>query len=85
MGPFPWKHGKLNHACIYADYPSPSSPEYIECAANATLIAAAPDLLEALQKAFLYINGGPGYTPENRMAAYHAARAAIAKATGEQS
>ena len=52
--------------------------------ANARLMAAAPDLLDALQKAFLYINGGPGYTPENRMAAYHAARAAIAKATGEQ-
>lgn len=46
VGPFPWKEGKLNHACIYADYPS--SREHAECEANARLIAAAPDLLEAL-------------------------------------
>jgi len=50
VGPFPWKQGKLNHACIYADYPS--SAEHAECLANALLIAAAPELLSALQ----YIN-----------------------------
>jgi len=50
VGPFPWKHGKLNHACIYADYPTPGGPEYVVAVANAVLIAAAPDLLEALKK-----------------------------------
>jgi hypothetical protein len=48
VGPFPWKNGKLNHACIYADYPCPLSIEYKTAVANATLIAAAPDLLAAL-------------------------------------
>lgn len=45
-----------------------------ECEANARLIAAAPDLLEALQ--VLVENGGIG--PEQM---FHDARAAIAKAT----
>lgn len=47
IGPFPWKGDKQNHACIYADYPN--TPQYAQCSANAHLIAAAPDLLEALQ------------------------------------
>lgn len=46
VGPFPWKDGKLNHACIYADYPS--NKDHAECEANAVLIAAAPDMLAAL-------------------------------------
>ena len=46
VGPFPWKRGELNHACIYADYPS--SADHAQCEANARLIAAAPDLLAAL-------------------------------------
>lgn len=54
-----------------------------ESAANAHLIAAAPEMLEALRLAHVYINGGTGYTPENHKAAYEAVRAAIAKATGE--
>lgn len=43
--------------------------------ANARLIAAAPDLLEALQMLLEFPNTGPATTT---------ARAAIAKSTGEQ-
>ena len=50
IGPFPWKDGKQNHACIYADYPG-TGPIEKELLANARLIAAAPDLLEACEKA----------------------------------
>ena len=48
-----------------------------ECAANAQLLAAAPDLLEALQK-LVGINGNRS-EPE-----YVQARAAISKALGEE-
>ena len=44
-----------------------------ECEANRRLIAAAPDLLEALQVLMKTDGGGPRF---------HLARAAIAKATG---
>lgn len=49
VGPFPWKHGKLNHACIYADYPS--AAEHAVGVANARLIAMAPELLTLLREA----------------------------------
>ena len=57
-----------------------------EGAANANLLAAAPDLLEALQNIVEYWNQDQN---EAAMAdacwhAIHTARAAIAKATGEQ-
>lgn len=48
IGPFPWKNGKQNHACIYVDYAS-AGPIERELRANARLIVAAPDLLEALE------------------------------------
>ena len=48
-------------------------------AANARLIAAAPELLEALEKLVGYAQGGD--LPSNK--AIDVARAAIAKATGE--
>ena len=62
-----------------------------ERAANARLIAAAPDLLEALQE---MVAGDAEAIedakrlgvpfPDEMLAAYHKARAAIARATGEQ-
>lgn len=66
-------------------------PKAQELAANARLIAAAPDLLEALQE---MVAGDAEAIedakrlgvpfPDEMLAAYHKARAAIAKATGEQ-
>jgi hypothetical protein len=50
--------------------------------ANARLIAAAPELLEALKQAVTSMQDS-GY--QNSHVAVRAARAAIAKATGEQS
>lgn len=58
--------------------------------ANARLIAAAPDLLEALEWALAEIEGRTRYTPndiyeamEQRENALEAAQAAIAKARGD--
>ena len=61
-------------------------PKAQELAANARLIAAAPDLLEALQRIEEYWNQDQNETAMAD-ACWHAintARAAIARATGEQ-
>lgn len=60
IGPFPWNR-QQNHACIYVDYPVHGD----ELLANARLIAAAPDLLKALQNArdhvaYVKAQDGPG-------------------------
>jgi hypothetical protein len=55
--------------------------EQPEDAANARLIAAAPDLLEALQ-GMLDVYGNDGHLHAPALAALRAARAAIAKAGG---
>ena len=96
VGPFPWKNGKLNHACIYADYPTPSSIEYKTAVANAKLIASAPELLEALQGLhkvcqialdgkdglqYAYFETRAGHFV-NATHAMEAAESAITKATG---
>jgi hypothetical protein len=54
IGSFPSKRPEFNdgktHACVYVDYPSGrSNPIEVELAANAALMAAAPDLYEALE------------------------------------
>jgi hypothetical protein len=50
VGPFPWKDGKPSNACIYVDYPGNGAVE-AELLANARLIAAAPEMLDALHAA----------------------------------
>lgn len=57
-----------------------SSPDFDEAAANARLIAAAPDLLAALRDLLKRVDDGSDYGPDH---AVSIARAAIAKATGE--
>lgn len=60
---------------------SPDSTTRNRVAADAQLIAAAPDLLSALQDIYEMCEG---YVPNTSKAAWSAARIAIAKATGEQ-
>jgi hypothetical protein len=94
IGPWPhaWRHGNTMHACIYDDYPSP--PEGTDTMrANARLIAAAPDMLEALRgllEAYskpdqqLCCNGQDCgcWGASIRDQAEHYAREAVAKAEG---
>ena len=54
--------------------------ESAEATANAYLIAAAPDLLEALEYAMLLIKESPGANELYRAAAERKAKSAIAKA-----
>lgn len=86
IGPFPWKDGKQNHACIYADYPGTGAIEK-ELVANAHLIAAAPDLLEALEgmifAAAAVAVPHDGERKALQMGVDHALKA-LAKARGQQ-
>lgn len=84
--PGPWHVGtKEAHHCVYdargwqiAD----ASPlgKSDDTKANARLIAAAPDLLSALEKTLSWLTSYPG---EGALKAYEQAQAAIAKATGK--
>ncbi len=61
-------------------WPTPGEPED-----DARLIAAAPDLLEALRKAVVLLAGVCVHSPElEAYETYEAVSAAIAKATGAQ-
>ncbi len=87
IGPFPWKHDKQNHACIYMDYPNHDGRGLFEdeLTANARLIAAAPDLLAELQN---IADAKPETWDEEtrdqfQQWAQSRARQAIAKALGE--
>lgn len=58
------------------------SPNYDQVVANARLISAAPELLEALEKALIALNLYADYGWSDRMRIRSEAKAAIAKATG---
>lgn len=81
IGTFPGPHHRPeNYACVYADTIrigiDEATPRAQELLANARLIAAAPDLLAALQEMLLQhgVRGGDGASQQ--------AREAIAKALG---
>ena len=81
IGPFPPRRPDdvtSRSACLYADYPSGYNPADNELYANARLIAAAPELLEALEELIAATNH-----LEPCPATADKARAAIAKAKGE--
>ena len=67
------------HSTTIANIPTRMTVPPQEQQANARLIAAAPDLLEALQT----LPQGPLYTDEDWTRWIETARAAIDKATGE--
>lgn len=87
--PGPWKIDSENNRILATDERETivcgfcGSCRNPEVMADAHLIAAAPDLLTAL---LLYISSGIGNSTdfEKQREAYSAARAAIAKAKGDQ-
>ena len=92
IGPFPPRRPDdvtPRSACLYADYPSVHNPADNELYANARLIAAAPELLAALQSFVEVMDESFGYPDtanevDKLTKAAAKARAAIAKALGEQ-
>ena len=87
VGPFPPKRDgdTVRHACLYADYPSTSNPADEELLANARLIAAAPELLEALTRLRGSFEFGSvaGIDPDGCGRALEFIKDAIAKAIGD--
>ncbi len=90
IGPFPPRRPDdvtYRSSCLYADYPSGYNPADNELYANARLIAAAPDLLEALERLVTEIilsdvDVDMEYIDSHFKPHIEKARAAIAKATG---
>ncbi len=69
--------------CVVGTYMTSTEEDY----ANANLIAAGPDLLEALQLAFADMTGGMKSCEHNGYTctcSYEKAKAAISKALGEE-
>jgi hypothetical protein len=85
IGPFPPKLGTstARHACLYADNHSEYNPADKELLANAKLIAAAPELLEALELALEYWRHRQQRYKNKHPIWVEKADSAIAKARGE--
>ena len=83
IGPFPrpaYASKPEGWACVYDDYPpGVGSPDLL---ANSHLIAAAPDMAEALEKALNFITNTESEMGET-LPCGDAARAALAKARGQ--
>jgi len=58
IGPFPWREGKSNHACIYVDYPGTDATT-AELEANARLITSAPEILSVLKNVRDFLKYAP--------------------------
>jgi hypothetical protein len=84
--PGPWQPGTENEGFFIANGElRPDIAKRITSAADASLIAAAPDLLAAAQSLLAMPDfDGTQATSQIRRSAKHLARAAIAKATGDQ-
>lgn len=79
---FPFEEGTVVASCWTSSFAPPPG----EAAANALLIAAAPDLLTACKLALAYMEFGSQPAPSYAAARQHdmsVLRAAIAKAQGE--
>lgn len=83
----PVDDGRTALICSLYDRQSAFPPDDDEKESNGRLIAAAPELLEALQGWMRHLDGEPGGptdTPEYEDALMTKMRAAIAAATGEK-
>lgn len=87
--PGPWNAHKYPDVKTWSVASDKSIASKIECEANATLIAAAPELLEALEAlvladtAICENTGTKSDQAMNRIAALDKANSAIARARGE--
>lgn len=78
-----WATSTWNARVRIAEATTFSRMNGIDAVANANLIAAAPDLLEALRRLLSSVDSGNASTHDDGCrCVYHEASAAIAKATG---
>lgn len=82
IGPFPGSCGReVGHACVYVDGIGRRGNAVDELLANAKLIAAAPDLLDACRAWISWLECGDEDEPDLEQQLAQLMRDAIAKAT----